>query len=76
VTHLIVTNEGDMEYSLAYTFRLADTKSSCKKLEITFSTEGLMTIFLRNLFEDFIENGIPSDNGLDLCMYVPKEKDK
>ncbi len=75
MAHLIVKNEGDMEYGLAYALRLAKTPSSCKKMSISFSTQGMMKVFVRNLFEDFIENRIPSENGLDLNMYTPTERD-
>ena len=74
MAHLIIDNEGDMEYGLAYTLELAKTTSSCKKISIAFPTKGMMTVFIRNLFEDFIENQIPSDNGLDIDMFIPNER--
>ncbi len=75
MAHLIVNNEGDMEYGLAYALKLAKTPSSCKKVSISFATHGMMNDFVRNHFEDFIENRIPSKNGLDLNMYIPNERD-
>ena len=75
MAHLIVNNEGDMERGLAYALKLAKVPSSCKKMSITFSTQGMMKVFITNLFEDFVENHIPSNNGLDLNMYVPNERD-
>ena len=74
MTHLIIENEGDMEHGLEYAFKLAITDSNCKKLRISFPSEGMMTIFVRNLFETFLTNGIPANNGLDICLTVPKEK--
>lgn len=60
-----------MEHGIAYTFKLATEKAASKQVRVSFSTEKMMAIFLRNLFEEFISNGVPSDNGLDLCLYVP-----
>ena len=74
MTHLIIENEGDMEYGLDYTFKLAVTDSNCKKLRISFPSEGMMTIFVRNLFETFLTNKVPPNNGLDIGLFVPKEK--
>ena len=73
MAELTVSNEGDMEYSLAYTLKLAQVNSDCKIVRIAFSTEGMMEIFIKNLFEDFIVNSIPSNNGLDLYFMVPEE---
>ena len=65
-----------MENGLAYTFKLATESAPSKQVKIVFSTEGMMALFLRNLFEDFITSGVPSNNGLDLCLYVPEEGGK
>ena len=75
MAHLIVNNEGDMERGLAYALKLAKVSSSCKRLNITFTSQGMMKVFITNLFEEFVENQIPSNNGLDLNMYVPNERD-
>ena len=73
MAELTVSNEGDMEYSLAYTLKLAKVNSECKIVRIVFSTEGMMEIFIKNLFEDFIVNSIPCNNGLDLYFMIPEE---
>jgi len=74
MAHLIIENEGDMEHGLDYAFKLAVTKGNCKKLRISFPSEGMMTIFVRNLFETFLTNDVSHNNGLDIGLFVPKEK--
>tara|TARA_R110002051_G_scaffold47441_1_gene93880 strand:+ start:77 stop:307 length:231 start_codon:yes stop_codon:yes gene_type:complete len=73
MSYLFVENEGDMELGLEYTISLAVGKSSAKTVDITFSSEGMMSIFMNNLFREFYLQGVPPDNGLNLLLHVPED---
>ena len=75
MTHLMVNSESDMEHSIDYTVNLAKkakiTPHLQTTLDISFSSEQMMEIFLHNLFVDFMINEIPKHCGLDLQLHVP-----
>ena len=72
MSHLYIESEYDLEHGLRYTCKLA--KSSpvpTKNLDISFPSEGLMAIFMKNLFKEFVINKIPADCGINLTLHVP-----
>ncbi len=74
MTHLIVESEGDMEYGIEYAINVATTKGGSEQVRISFPSEDFMSIFMTNLFKEFIINKVPKDNGLDLIMEIPKDE--
>ena len=74
MSHLIILNEADLEHGLEYTVKLA--KSSpipTKTLDISFPSQGLMNIFMNNLFKEFVVEGIPPTCGVDLTLHCPED---
>jgi hypothetical protein len=73
MSHILVENEGDMEFGLGFAYGLAMAKfNDRKKLEITFPSEGLMEIFLDNLFKEFITLRVPDNHGLNIVIHIPE----
>jgi len=71
-SHILVQSEADMEYGLDFAYMLA-LSSPPKNLEITFSSGGMATIFLNNLFSNFIKQRVPNNHGLNLVLNVPDD---
>tara|TARA_B100001094_G_C17565624_1_gene500453 strand:+ start:288 stop:509 length:222 start_codon:yes stop_codon:yes gene_type:complete len=72
MSHLIIGSEGDMEYALDYTIQIASNKVASKQIDISFSSENLMTIFMANLLDEFAADQISNDNGLHLSIHLPE----
>jgi len=72
-TNLIISSEGDLEYSIDYVTKLALSPGSSKKLGIAFPSAGLMHIFMENLFQSFVINEVPKDNHLDIILNIPED---
>ena len=76
MTHLIVRSEYDMERSIKEATILAeDEDKTGKRLEITFSSEGMANIFMSNLFITFVKRKISPDNGLNILLNIPSKGD-
>jgi hypothetical protein len=75
MTHLIISNESDMEEGLRYTCKLACSENEpTKNLDLSFPSEGLMAIFMNNLFAEFLYNKISPRCGLNMTIHVPGEE--
>jgi hypothetical protein len=71
MSYFIVDNEGDMDRTLSYAVEVA-RNGATKNIDVTFSSDGMMVIFMDNLVKEFILNKIPKNNGLHLNMSVPE----
>ena len=74
MTHLLVGSEADMEHGLEYTVKLALEGSDEKILNISFPSETLMSIFMANLFKEFVIHRVPTDTGLNLTLIIPEKE--
>lgn len=72
MSHLVIGSEGDMEYALNYTMEVATKNVASKQIDISFSSDNLMTIFMANLLEEFAVDQVPHDNGLHLSIHLPE----
>jgi len=76
MSHLVIENEADMEHGLKYTCKLAKSSPIPEKnLDITFPSEGLMAIFMMNLFKEFVIKKIPANCGINLTLHVPEKNE-
>ena len=70
---IVIGSEGEMEWGLTHTIELAKVKGDNKKIQINFSSEAMMDIFMNNLMKSFYIEGISSETGLDLTLVIPEE---
>jgi hypothetical protein len=73
MAHVIVANESDMEFGIDLAYEVAISSIGEKELEFSFPSEGLMHIFLNNLYSEFITHSVPLSHGLDLKLNVPTD---
>jgi len=73
-TNHIVLSEGDLEFTVNYITRLALKPGRYKTANIVFPSEGMMDIFMENLFQSFIVNRVPRENNLDLTLNIPSDE--
>ena len=71
MTHVLIKNEFDMEFGIQLAVALAITNKRFKSLEMTFPSEGMMKIFLSNLYSEFIVNSVPLSHGLEIKLNIP-----
>ena len=74
-TRYVILSEGDMEYTINRLTKLALEPGENKHANIIFPSDGLMCIFMNNLFKSFIVNRVPQQNNLDLILNVPDEQE-
>ncbi len=72
-SHLVVSNERDMEVGIEYVTDLALLPGERKSLNISFPSAEMLDIFMSNLFQSFITNQVPRNNSLDLTLNCPKD---
>jgi len=72
MTHLLIGSEADMEHGLKYTVKLALQGKDEKVLNLSFPSEALMSIFMANLFKEFVVQRVPTDTGLNLTLIIPE----
>ena len=73
MTHVLVESEFDMEFGIDLALALATTENNYKNLEMTFPSEGMMRIFLSNLYSEFIVNSVPLSHGLEIKLNIPTD---
>ncbi len=74
----VISSEGDLEHCVKYIIRLVkpvrnanpSAEPFSSHVEISFPSEGLMHIFMDNVFKSFLENNIPRNNGLNLQLTI------
>ena len=62
-----------MEFGIKLAVALAVTDKHFKSLEMTFPSEGMMKIFLNNLYSEFIVNSVPLSHGLEIKLNIPTD---
>ena len=75
MTHLIIESEGDIECGLNLATELASKGSKEMFLELSFPNKFLSKVFVNNLVMHWMENDVPTDNGLNINIYIPGEGD-
>ena len=77
---IMISSEGDLEHYVKYITKLVKPARTVKQsadpfpthVEASFPSEGLMHIFMDNVFKSFLENNIPRNNGLNLQLTILK----
>ncbi len=75
-TKLSIASEGDMEYAIMYLTRLAKKSRKIAPTpnhtfaEIEVSSEGMMHIFMSNLFRRLMQFTGARDNGIELTISI------
>ena len=66
-----------MDFAVQHTVNVAKAKNTVVKcLTVSFTSEGMMNIFMSNLFREFDKKSIPKDSGLHLNIIVPEDNDE
>ena len=71
MTHLIIESEHDIEVNIIYLTELAKTGGYVKKIDLTFPSRLLCSVFMENLLENFSEEGVSKHCDLNLNLFVP-----
>ena len=74
--HIGVDNEADMEMTIEYCCKVATKSTAGKTVTLSFNSEGMMGIFLENLFDEFESREIPQNTGLHLNIHVLEDEDE
>ena len=73
MAYIGVHSESDMELAIDYTIEVAQGSSPTKVVTLVFNTEGMMEIFMANLFEEFEIKQVSKNSGLHLNLHIPEE---
>lgn len=73
MSHLIITNEHDMEVQVEYVTEIARMNSN-STIDITFPSKGFATLFMENLMSNFSRENIRKDCGLHLILNIPPDE--
>tara|TARA_R100000742_G_C4276516_1_gene97655 strand:- start:1524 stop:1751 length:228 start_codon:yes stop_codon:yes gene_type:complete len=69
-----IESEADMDFAIQHTVKVAKSdKLVTKSLTVSFNSEGMMDIFMNNLFTVFEKENIPDDSGLHLHLILPED---
>ena len=65
MTHLLVSNEGDIEHGIEYATNIAMEQGHETTIEFSFTSKELMQIFAKNLFQLWVTKRVPQENYFD-----------
>lgn len=68
-----IESESDLEMAIDYAVQIVKRDSPTKILTLAFNNEGMMHIFLENLFKEFHSEGLGKDSGLCLNIQITEE---
>lgn len=71
MSHLLVSNEHEMEVSIKYITKVAKLDGKTY-MTLSFPSGFLAKTFMDNLVDNFIEEEVPNDTQLELDIIIPK----
>ena len=76
MAYIGVHSECDIELAIDHTIEVAQGSSPTKVVTLVFNTEGMMEIFMTNLFEEFELQKVTKNSGLHLDIHIAEEENE
>ena len=69
MAHIVIENEGDLEFGITHCTELAKLKGK-KYMTLHFPSEFMFKLFLDNLYANFLIHNVPKDVDIDVQVII------